>query len=67
MVEDHCGGVHRNRQPLAKAKGVHREVESEGRPRQTSVPRNTNQIRLAMMISVQNNTKSDRVADEHRE
>ena len=32
-------------QPLAKSKGVHREVESEGSWRQTSGPRNTNIIR----------------------
>ena len=34
-----------NRQPLAKSKGVHREVESEGSWRQNSSPRNTNLIR----------------------
>lgn len=34
-----------NRQPLAKSKGVHREVESEGSWRQSSGPRNTNIIR----------------------
>ncbi|NLB41356.1 MAG: hypothetical protein GX815_03710 [Clostridiales bacterium] len=34
-----------NRQPLAKGKGVHREVESEGSLRQSSAPRNTNHIR----------------------
>ncbi len=34
-----------NRQPLAKSKGVHREVESEGSWRQNSAPRNTNLIR----------------------
>ena len=32
-------------QPLAKSKGVHREVESEGSWRQSSDPRNTNIIR----------------------
>ena len=32
-------------QPLAKSKGVHREVESEGSWRQSSGPRNTNSIR----------------------
>jgi hypothetical protein len=32
-------------QPLAKSKGVHREVESEGSWRQTLEPRNTNCIR----------------------
>lgn len=37
-------GVH-NRQPLAKGKGVHREVESEGSLRQNPAPRNTNRIR----------------------
>lgn len=34
-----------NRQPLAKGKGVHREVESEGSRRQSPAPRNTNLIR----------------------
>jgi len=34
-----------NRQPLAKSKGVHCEVESEGIWRQNSAPRNTNHIR----------------------
>ncbi|OZV92466.1 hypothetical protein CAY57_15790, partial [Heyndrickxia coagulans] len=29
-------------QPLAKSKGVHREMESEGSWRQNSDPRNTN-------------------------
>ena len=33
------------RQPLAKSKGVHCEVESEGSWRQNSAPRNTNNIR----------------------
>ena len=32
-------------QPLAKSKGVYREVESEGSRRQSSDPRNTNIIR----------------------
>lgn len=32
-------------QPLAKSKGVHREVESEGSWKQSSNPRNTNIIR----------------------
>ena len=32
-------------QPLAKGKGAHREVESEGSRRQSSDPRNTNSIR----------------------
>ena len=64
MVKVHCGGVHRNRQPLAKVKGVHREVESEGRQRQNSGLRNTNHIRHIMGMSVHNNTKSKRVADK---
>lgn len=34
-----------NRQPLAKSKGVHCEVESEGSWRQNSALRNTNLIR----------------------
>jgi len=33
-----------SRQPLAKGKGVHREVESEGSSRQSPAPRNTNRI-----------------------
>lgn len=37
-------GVH-NRQPLAKVKGVHPEVESEGSLRQSPAPRNMNHIR----------------------
>jgi hypothetical protein len=51
-------GVH-SRQPLAKGKGVHREVESEGSRRQNSAPRNTNHIRhirwdeIAKQIEVQ--------------
>lgn len=32
-------------QPLAQGKGVHRELESEGSRRQSSEPRNTNDIR----------------------
>jgi hypothetical protein len=32
-------------QPLAKGKGVHREVESEGSRRQIFAPRNTNHMR----------------------
>ena len=64
VVKVHCGGVHRNRQPLAKVKGVHREVESEGRQRQNSGLRNTNHIRHIMGMSVHNNTKSKRVADK---
>ena len=34
-----------SRQPLAKGKDVHREVESEGSRRQNPAPRNTNRIR----------------------
>ena len=34
----------RNCQPLAKIKGVYREIESERRWRQNSGPRNTNHI-----------------------
>jgi hypothetical protein len=37
-------GVH-SCQPLAKGKGVHCEVESEGSLRQNPAPRNTNRIR----------------------
>jgi len=36
-------------QPLAKGKGVHREVESEGSRRQSSDPRNTNSIRREIL------------------
>jgi hypothetical protein len=35
----------RNRQPLAKGRGVHREMESEGSLQQSSAPMNTNHIR----------------------
>ena len=35
-------------QALAKGKGVHREVESEGSLQQSSAPRNTNIIRHSM-------------------
>ena len=46
-------------QPLAKGKGVHREVESEGSRRQSSGLRNTNSIRheawdeTALQVKVQ--------------
>lgn len=46
------------------SKGVHCEVESEGRLRQNSGLRNMNHIRHIIGISVQNNTKSKRVADK---
>ena len=36
-------------QPLAKSKGVHCEVESEGSWRQSSGPRHTNVIRQKLM------------------
>ena len=48
-----------SRQPLAKGKGVQRELESEGIRRQISAPRNTNRIRhirwdkIARQIEVQ--------------
>ncbi|MCE5331621.1 MAG: hypothetical protein LLF95_05705 [Bacteroidales bacterium] len=45
-------------QPLAKGKGVHREVESEGSRRQISGRRNTNIIRHILWMSLQNKTKS---------
>src|SRR5690606_1278943 len=51
-------------QPLAKSKGVHREVESEGSWRQNSDPRNTNIIRhqawdeLAKQSEVQSTTRT---------
>ena len=38
-----------NRQPLAKSKGVHCEVESEGSSRRSSGPRNTNTIRQNLL------------------
>jgi len=38
-----CGA--RSWQPLAKGKGVHREVKSEGSQRQIRALRNTNRIR----------------------
>jgi hypothetical protein len=49
----------RSRQPLAKGKGVHREMESEGSLRQSPAPRNTNHIRhirwdeIAKQIEIQ--------------
>jgi len=48
-----------SRQPLAKGKGVHREVEPEGSWRQISALRDTNRIRhirrdeIAKQIEVQ--------------
>ena len=36
-------------QPLAKGKGVHREVKSEGSRRQNLAPRNTNRIRQVQL------------------
>ena len=46
-------------QPLAKSKGVHREVESEGSWRQSSGPRNTNIIRHIRWgeFAIQNETQ----------
>ena len=38
---------------LAKAKGVHREVESEGRRRQSPAPTNRNHIRQFMGVRSQ--------------
>ena len=38
-----------NRQPLAKSKGVHCEVESDGSWRQSSGPRHTNVIRQKLL------------------
>lgn len=46
-------------QPLVEDKGVHREVESEGSPRQITGLRNTNHIRQYNWIRVQNNLKSE--------
>ena len=45
-------------QPLAKSKGVHREVESEGSWRQSSDPRNTNIIRHKMWDESANTKRS---------
>ena len=39
-----------SRQPLVEDKGVHREVESEGSPMQSSGLRNTNHIRRVEMV-----------------
>ena len=39
-----------NRQPLAKSKGVHREVESEGSWRQTFEPADRNCIEGRVML-----------------
>ena len=43
MVKVHYGVC--NRQPLAEGKGVRCEAKSEGNLRQSSAPRNTNNIR----------------------
>jgi hypothetical protein len=47
-------------QPLAKGKGVHREVESEGSRRQSSAPRNTNIIRHKRGTSLLFKAKSNK-------
>ena len=39
-----------SRQPLVNDKGVHREVESEGSPRQNSDLRNTSHIRRVKKV-----------------
>ena len=53
-----------NRQPLAKSKGVHREVESEGSWRQSPGPRNTNTIRQTLLwTSLPNKAKSKDYTD----
>jgi hypothetical protein len=44
---------------LAKCKGVHREVESEGSRRQSFGSRNTNYIRRVLWMSLHNKTKSE--------
>jgi hypothetical protein len=48
VVKVHCGGP--PCQPLAKGKGVHREVEFEGSWRQNSDLRNTNIMNRCMSI-----------------
>lgn len=49
---------------IAKDKGVHREVESEGSPRQRSDLTYRNQIlRLLMRMSLQNKTKSNNYSE----
>jgi len=47
-------------QPLAKGKGVRREAESEGSQRQSSAPRNTNNIRHKRGMSLHNKAKSNK-------
>lgn len=44
---------------IAKGKGVHREVESEGSPRQTLGLTNRNHIRQVRRISLNNKVKSN--------
>ena len=44
---------------IVKGKGVHREVESEGSPRQTLGLTNRNHIRQLRRISLQNIVKSN--------
>jgi len=44
---------------IAKGKGVHREVESEGSPRQTLGPTNRNHIRQVRRIRLPNKLKSN--------
>ena len=50
-----------NHLPLAKSKGVHREVESEGSWRQSSGPRNTNIIRQKLWDEVAKQTEVQRL------
>jgi len=50
-----------NRQPLAKSKGVHREVESEGSWRQISGPRDTNAMRQKLWGWACNTKRSPKI------
>ena len=43
---------------IARGKGVHREVESEGSPRQTVGPTNRNRIRHAIVGKVAEQTEA---------
>ena len=47
-------------QPLAEGKGVFREEESEGSRKQSSAPRNTNNIRHTSGMSLLDKAKSNK-------
>ena len=54
-----------SRQPLAKGKGVHRELESEGSRRQKSCPEgHESHIGISFGIRLQNKSKSKDYTDK---